>query len=1105
MKKQHNSRITNYLRCAFYGFLFLSILFLSSCGYDDTADYDANNNSETGSFSCTLKWPDDIYVGDYTLNTSRQITIDFCEAQGIDVVLFAFYDSGGDLLVGSSLTNPSIFNCESRYGRVDGIPLGNCEVMITAEDAYGTIKYWVEPFSISIVAGQTATPDNGVAHFTQFAPKNVIATAEDEQVTISWDPVAGLASYNIYWSTYPGVSKVDYEDVISDATNPYPHTGLSNGTTYYYVVTAENSQGESAESSEVNATPFGPPPPPSNVNTTAEDEQVTISWDSVVDATSYNIYWSTSSGVTKETGTEIPGITTTSYPHTGLTSGTTYYYVVTAANSQGESDESDEVYATPLPPTVTLSAPTNVIATAGNEQVTISWNSVADATSYNIYWSTNSGVTKETGTEIPGITTTSYPHMGLTNGTTYYYVVTAANSQGESDESSEVDETPFEISMSVAIIGAANNIRMDDVTAKLLNTGYFLSVTQIDARTVTPTLSELQSYHAVLVFSNESFADAVALGDVLADYVDSGGGVVCAVFTTASIPIQGRFNTDNYYAIPPLDQTQGVVRTLAPIITDHFILNGVNSFNGGTNSYTGTSTVIAPDATLIAEWDDGLPLIASKEINGIRRVDLNFYPPSSDSRDDFWDSATDGDLIMANALRWVATYPGPGPDLGVAITDVVSDGSDVTVFYTVYNNGNEDAGPFYVDVWPDLASPPSIGDFGPGWTYYSGGLLARDSLSDSIVISSVVQSGTAYATVDSEFEVAESNEDNNVSAAYSWMRGDDNYEENDTLATAYDLSYDERTNLSTLDGPGVQADDDWYEISVTSGYERVQVVCLFADADGNIDIQLVNASGTVLASAGSMTDNEFIDHVVPSAGTYYIRVYYGNAGNTYDLWWDDILMPTNGLVAYYPFNGNANDASGNGHDGTNNGAALTADRSGNADSAYYFNGAESDYIGIPDHAGLNFGTGDFSVSFWIKCTGTIQTGGFDISFIDKRVSEVNGWTIKARSDSYLALQTVDPINSWEQTFGTTAINNDVWHHIVAIRTSAGNKIVYIDNNVELNYTTTVRDVSSTKDLEFGRLIASDLDENYYIGTLDDVAIYNRALTPSEVQQLFQAP
>jgi uncharacterized membrane protein len=85
-------------------------------------------------------------------------------------------------------------------------------------------------------------------------------------------------------------------------------------------------------------------------------------------------------------------------------------------------------------------APTGVIATPGNGEVTITWPAVANATSYNIYWSTTSGLTTN-GTEITGVTN-PYIQTGLTNGTPYYYVVTAVNGNGESTASPQVTATP---------------------------------------------------------------------------------------------------------------------------------------------------------------------------------------------------------------------------------------------------------------------------------------------------------------------------------------------------------------------------------------------------------------------------------------------------------------------------------------------------------------------------------------------------------------------------------------------------------------------------------------------------------------------------------------
>ncbi len=305
-------------------------------------------------------------------------------------------------------------------GRTNGITY---YYVVTSVNSCGESS---ESSRVAIMAGQLPS-----------MPTAVNAVAGDGQVTISWNGVPGATSYNLYWSTVSGVNKVTGTK-ISNVTSPYTHTGRVNGTTYYYVATAQNALGESSESSQVSATPGQPPSPPTGVNAAAGDGQVIISWNSVSGATSYNLYWSTSPGVSKASYTEKIANVTTPFTHSGRINGTTYYYVVTAVNNYGESGESTQVSATPGQPPP---PPTGVSAKAGNKQVTISWNGVAGATSYNLYWGTAPGVKKGTGTKISGVIS-PYTHTGRTNNTTYYYVVTAVNIYGESSESSEVSAKP---------------------------------------------------------------------------------------------------------------------------------------------------------------------------------------------------------------------------------------------------------------------------------------------------------------------------------------------------------------------------------------------------------------------------------------------------------------------------------------------------------------------------------------------------------------------------------------------------------------------------------------------------------------------------------------
>lgn len=295
------------------------------------------------------------------------------------------------------------------------------------------------------------------------------ATGGVNQTTISWNGVNGATSYNIYWSTSSGVTPANGTK-ITGVTSPYVHTGLTAATTYYYVATAVNSVGESVPSLQVSATTNTAPTVPAapiGVSAVGSTNQVTISWANVTGATTYNIYWSTTAGVTTATGTKITGATSP-YVQTGLTAATTYYYIVTAENAVGESAPSTEFSATTASPVI-LPAPTGVTAIGDLGQVTISWTAVTGATSYNIYWSTTSGVTPVTGNLIANATS-PFIHTGRSASTTYYYIVTAVNASGESAPSLQAQATtaatpmPPSAPTGVTAVGGTNQVTVSWAT-----------------------------------------------------------------------------------------------------------------------------------------------------------------------------------------------------------------------------------------------------------------------------------------------------------------------------------------------------------------------------------------------------------------------------------------------------------------------------------------------------------------------------------------------------------------------------------------------------------------------------------------------------------------
>ena len=188
------------------------------------------------------------------------------------------------------------------------------------------------------------------------APQNVAAEAGNAQVTLAWSPVSGALSYTVYWATvaFTDIHAAGVTPITGIAAAPYVHSGLVNGTTYYYRVTATSTGGESIASAQVSARPLPPPPPPplgvtAIVNREESGSSVTVQWFDSPGATGYNIYRGTEPGVATyyhdiTRAAKIAGVTAP-YLDTNVVAGTTYYYVVTAFVPLVEGLPSAEVSA----------------------------------------------------------------------------------------------------------------------------------------------------------------------------------------------------------------------------------------------------------------------------------------------------------------------------------------------------------------------------------------------------------------------------------------------------------------------------------------------------------------------------------------------------------------------------------------------------------------------------------------------------------------------------------------------------------------------------------------------------------------------------------------
>ena len=285
---------------------------------------------------------------------------------------------------------------------------------------HGTTYYYRLTANNSVGA---SSPTSEVSATTLPAtPQNFMAVGSTRQVTLTWDTQSDV-TYELFFSTSTGFTVDSAEDLFSSVTSPHIHDNLSHGTTYYYLLTAANSSGASIPTSEVSATTL--PATPHNFQAVGSTKQVTLTWDTQSDVT-YELFFSTSMGFTVDSAEDSFSSVTSPYIHDNLTHGTTYYYLLTAVNSSGASMPTDETSALTLPAT-----PHNFQAAGSTRQVRLTWDTQSDVT-YDLFFSTSMGFTVDSAEGSFSGVTSPYIHDNLTHGTTYYYLLTAVNSSGAS-------------------------------------------------------------------------------------------------------------------------------------------------------------------------------------------------------------------------------------------------------------------------------------------------------------------------------------------------------------------------------------------------------------------------------------------------------------------------------------------------------------------------------------------------------------------------------------------------------------------------------------------------------------------------------------------------
>ncbi len=371
--------------------------------------------------------------GDSAADTEVSVLAHELEEANTDPQLNAWYDTSG---------YENADKCAWTFGTTYTSGGGQANIRVGAKD-FLVQQNWLNANGGACVQGYASPVPSAPG-----APTLGSATAGVNSVKLSWTAPANpgsspITGYDVYRSTASGLEGTTPYATVGTVTS-YTDAAATAGATYYYTVDAVNAVGASPQSNERSATPLAvatAPSAPVLNSATAATGSVTLSWsvpasDGGSAITGYTVYRGASNG--GETPYASLGIVT-SYRDTAVTGGSTYFYTVVAVNGVGPSGQSNERSAT-VPIAAVPGAPVLTAKTASfNRGVQLSWTAPSGngsaITAYRIYRSTSSHT--EVYLTQRGSSSRSYRDSNTVSGTTYYYVITAVNANGEGPVSNE--------------------------------------------------------------------------------------------------------------------------------------------------------------------------------------------------------------------------------------------------------------------------------------------------------------------------------------------------------------------------------------------------------------------------------------------------------------------------------------------------------------------------------------------------------------------------------------------------------------------------------------------------------------------------------------------
>lgn len=484
------------------------------------------------------------------------------------------------------------------------------------------------------------------------APTNLVAVAGNASVSLTWDAVTGATSYKVFRSLTSGSFSPTPTATVT--TTSFNDSGLANGTTYYYVVKAVVGGVDSAASNQAQAIPYLSPPVAYYAH--ANGASAVLLWSAPTGATSYNVLRSIVSGGSYSTVPGGSGITATTFTDSGLTIGTTYYYVVTANYSNGTSANSNQVSATPI------ATPTGLAASAGDGVVSLSWTGVAGAGSYYINRSTSASGPFD---YIADSFSVAYSDANVLDTVTYYYCVQAVSSSGDVSANSVVKSaTPQHAGQSsVLFVVGTSPIPAGTpdaaINTRLVNRGY-LVVVKRGGGTGKVTTADANGKVLVLISgtvnpSDINNADGTnKFKTVSAPVMTWNAGTYSSLGMTGSLLNTDFGTTSGQSGLTVWNPGNPIITNLTSLSQPATVVNSADTFSWGEPGGFASIGAVTPSPSLkpvIFSYTAGDPMPGLASAPGIR---IGFFMGPSTATN----LNSTGQGLFDSAVQWATGAPG---------------------------------------------------------------------------------------------------------------------------------------------------------------------------------------------------------------------------------------------------------------------------------------------------------------------------------------------------------------------------------------------------------------------------------------------------------------